>query len=156
MKIQAKVTKGAARRNDSAVFDAALPNGQTVGVWASAQTNMQEFLAVHTGAIVELSEGSKPGKYFFNRIISEGPAPAQASGNGYRQPETVADILPEMPPVEAPEMREIIREYVSRHAKLFAHCVTAAQAELGPLGEAETLRSAATTIYIQVTRKFNL
>lgn len=154
-KITATVTKGAQRRNDSAVFDVALPNGQTAGVWAGAKTNMTEFLAIHTGATVELTEGNKPGKYFFNRIISEGPAPAQVSGNGYHQPAGPSDILPKMEPVEAPELKEQIADYVSRHVALYAHILSQVQAKLGPQQEGETVRSAATTIYIQTVRKFN-
>lgn len=141
--ITATATKNAAERNDSAVFDVQLPDGQTAGIWAGKQTNMAEFMEVRVGDTVELTPGNKPGKYFFKRKVSSGQAPV----NG-------AQAQAARPSGRYQPSREEAAEYIKAKAGHYFYaykCVSELfNAEDGILVTEETLRQAAATVLISM------
>lgn len=145
MSITAIVTKGAQRTNDSAVFDVTLPDGQTAGIWAGKNTDMNAFLEIHQGDTVELQPGNKPGKYFFKKKVSSGSIPVQ---NG-------SHVTTSNPGRYEPSKQEIA-DYIkakSGHYFYAYKCLDELfNGEDGMLVTEETLRQAAATVLISLDR----
>lgn len=145
--IIATVTKGSGRRNDSAVFDVTLPDGQPAGIWAGKQTDMAAFLEIHQGDTVELTPGNKPGKYFFKRRVSVGHVQAPAT-NGIGQPAPAGGLNYRL-------TREEIGEYIETKAGqyFYAYKCVAEQFKKGSIeASEETLRQAAATVITSLDR----
>lgn len=96
-KVNCKVIKAPKERGTGSVFDVHHPEHGEVGVWAGSKTDMAAFNSIKVGDWVELTKGTAPGKFFFNKQVPAPPsdptapaAPAYAHAAPAPPPDPVA------------------------------------------------------------------
>jgi len=119
--------------------------GEDIKIWGKADD--QSILSLKRGQVVNLFYDGKSHKL----VSSQPAAVATPSPKATTQPAAV--VTQEL----SPEQKRAIAEYISGRADLLKFCWTTASTALEDIAtEEESIRCAATTLFIAAQKKFNL